>query len=51
MSGVNLLQRSLIYIAVHSCIGWGVFRAKPYSLKQRMDGWLPHLDPGHDRES
>jgi len=51
MSGVGWLKRSLMYVAVHSCIGWGVFRAKPYSLKQRMDGWLPRLDPGHDRES
>ena len=38
-------------IAVHSCIGWGVFRSKPYSLKQRMNEWLLHLEDGHGRES
>jgi len=25
-------------------------KGSPISL-QRMDGWLPHLDSGHDRES
>ena len=40
-----------MFVAVHSCIGWGVFRTKPYSLEQRMNDWLPHLDPGHDRGS
>ncbi|PPR19739.1 MAG: hypothetical protein CFH39_02566 [Alphaproteobacteria bacterium MarineAlpha10_Bin2] len=50
-SGVGWLQRSLMFVAVHSCIGWGVFRTKPYSLEQRMNDWLPHLDPGHDRGS
>jgi len=50
-SGVGWLQRNLMFVAVHSCIGWGVFRTKPYSLEQRMNDWLPHLDPGHDRGS
>ena len=51
VSGVGWLQRSLMYLSVHSCIGWSVFRTKPYSLKERMNGWLPHLEPGHERES
>ena len=51
VSGVGWLKRSLMFVAVHSCIGWDVCKTKPYSLKQRMDGWLPHLDTGHDRES
>ncbi|MDA0229936.1 MAG: DUF1353 domain-containing protein [Proteobacteria bacterium] len=50
-SGVGLLKRNLMFAAVHSGIGWRVFKAKSYTLKQRMDDWLPHLDPGHDRES
>ena len=50
-SGVGWLQRSLMLIAVHSCIGWGVFRSKLYSLKQRMNEWLLHLEDGHGRES
>jgi len=50
MSGVSWLKRSLMFFAVHSCSGWSVFRIKPYSLKQRMNDWLPHTDSGHDRE-
>ena len=26
-----------MYIAVHSRIGWGVFKTKPYTLKKRKD--------------
>ena len=43
-------RRWLIYAVVHSPIGWAVFRKKPYTLKERMDEWLPHLAAGHGRE-
>tara|TARA_A100001037_G_C15019849_1_gene575798 strand:- start:839 stop:961 length:123 start_codon:yes stop_codon:yes gene_type:complete len=39
-----------MYLSVHSFIGWGNFRYKPYSLEERMNGWLPHLEPGHGRD-
>ena len=42
-------KRGLIYTAVHSDIGWGVFRRKSYTLKQRMDEWMPLLGAGHGR--
>lgn len=42
-------RRRLIYRAVHSPIGWAVFRRKSYTLKERMEAWLPHLAPGHGR--
>ena len=51
MSGVGWLKRSLMFVAVHSCIGWRTFLTNPYSLKKRMNDWLPHLDAGHDREN
>ncbi len=50
VSGVGWLQRVLMYLSVHSFIGWGNFRYKPYSLEERMNGWLPHLEPGHGRD-
>ena len=50
VSGVNWLQRTLMYLAVHSCIGWGVFKSKSYTLEERMNGWLPHLEENHGRE-
>ena len=42
-------RRGLIYAAVHSPIGWGVFRKKSYTLKERMEDWLPLLAAGHGR--
>lgn len=42
-------KRKLIYGVVHSPIGWAVFRKKRYTLKERMDEWLPHLAAGHGR--
>ena len=42
-------RRWLIYAVVHSPIGWAVFRKKPYTLKERIDDWLPHLAAGHGR--
>lgn len=43
-------KRTLIYVVVHS-LGWAVFRKKPYTLKERMEDWLPHLAAGHARTS
>jgi hypothetical protein len=43
-------KRPLIYAAVHSPIGWGVFKKKSYTLKERMDQWLPQLGAGHGRD-
>lgn len=43
-------KRRLIYTVVCSPIGWRVFRKKPYTLKERMEDWLPHLAAGHGRE-
>lgn len=43
-------KRKLIYNVVHSPIGWLVFRRKPFTLKERMEDWLPHLAAGHGRE-
>ena len=51
VSGVGWLKRSLMYLSVHSCIGWCYFRRKPYTLKERMNDWLPHLDSDHRRDS
>ena len=50
VSKVPVFQRKLIYAAVHSPIGWTVFRRKHYTLKERMDEWRPHLAAGHGRE-
>ena len=49
-SGANRLKHTVMYLIVHSCIGRGVFKAKSYTLKERMNGWLPHLETGHGRE-
>ena len=49
-SNVTRFQRELIYSVVHSPIGWRVFRKKRYTLKERMEEWLPLLDPGHGRD-
>jgi hypothetical protein len=43
-------RRTLIYAIVHSPIGWNVFRKKPYTLKERMEAWLPNLAAGHGRD-
>lgn len=42
-------KRTLIYSVVHSPIGWRVFRTKTYTLKNRINAWLPHLSAGHGR--
>ena len=47
----NVRRRRLIYAVVHSPIGWAVFRKKPYTLKERMEDWLPHLAPSHGRDT
>jgi len=49
VSRVRPLHRTLIHAAVHSPVGWAVFRKKDYTLKKRMDTWLPHLAAGHGR--
>ncbi len=49
VSGVKPLTRKLIYNAVHSDIGWAVFKKKTWTLKARMAEWLPLLDPSHGR--
>ena len=46
----NVRRRWLIHAVVHSPIGWAVFRKKTYTLKERMDEWLPHLAAGHGRD-
>jgi hypothetical protein len=51
VSKVTPFDRGLIYAAVHSPIGWAVFRKKPYTLEKRMNQWLPNLAPGHRRET
>ncbi len=50
VSKVRPVQRTLIYAAVQSKIGWAVFKKKSYTLKERMDDWLPHLAAGHGRD-
>ena len=45
----NVRRRRLIYMAVHNEIGWRVFKKKRYTLKERMEEWLPHLAAGHGR--
>ena len=42
-------KRKLLHAAVHLPIGWAIFRKKSYTLKERMDDWLPHLAAGHGR--
>jgi hypothetical protein len=50
-SGVTRFDRRLIFGAVHSTlIGWPVFRAKPYTLEQRMNEWLKNLEASHKRK-
>jgi hypothetical protein len=46
----RVAKRKIIYGAVHSPIGWRVFKKKKYTLKERMEEWLPLLDPAHGRE-
>ncbi len=50
-SKVSRLHRTLILGAVRSELAWAVFAAKPYTFKKRMNGWLPNLDAGHQRET
>jgi len=47
VSGVR--RRFLIYGAVR-LFGWPVFRAKSYTLEQRMEEWLEHLESSHGRD-
>ena len=42
-------KRNLIHAVVQSPIGWAVFRKKSYTLKERMEDWLPQLAAGHGR--
>ncbi len=49
MKASKVYRRGLIYRAVHSPIGWRVFKRKSYTLKNRMEAWLPHLDTEHNR--
>lgn len=48
VSGVS--KRRLIYKVVHTDIGWAVFKKKTYTLKERMEEWLPHLAASHGRD-
>lgn len=43
MTASRAPRRRLIHFAVHSFIGWSVFREKPYTLAERMEAWLPDL--------
>lgn len=49
VSGVKPSTRTLIYAAVHSIVGWTVFEKKTWTLKTRMDDWLPLLAADHGR--
>ena len=50
MTKSDVRKRDIIYAAVHSDFtGWPVFRKKSYTLRARMDEWLPLLDAGHGR--
>ena len=49
-SRVSKNKRETIIKAVHSPIGWRVFRKKSYTLSQRMEEWLPQLARTHSRE-
>ena len=43
-------NRGIIHGAVHSILtGWPVFRSKSYTLKERMEEWLPLLAAAHGR--
>lgn len=48
-SDVDPFDRKLIITAVRVA-GWSVFRKKSYSLKRRMDEWLPLLERSHSRD-
>ncbi|NIA71625.1 DUF1353 domain-containing protein [Pelagibius litoralis] len=48
MTVSKVAMRCPMYLAVRT-VGGFVFRRKPYSLKQRMEDWLPLLDDGHGR--
>lgn len=50
MKESRVRKRRLIHGVVHSDIGWAVFRKKSYTLKERMDDWLPLLSGGHGRD-
>jgi hypothetical protein len=50
MTASKVSKRKLIYGAVHSLIGWNVFRKKTYTFKERMEDWLPLLAGGHGRD-
>jgi len=41
-------ERNLIHAAVRLA-GWPIFRTKSYTLKNRMNVWLKHLQSGHGR--
>lgn len=49
VSKVKPSDRTFIYTAVHSPIGWNVFAAKKWTLKTRMEAWLPLLEDEHTR--
>lgn len=49
VSKVRRRKAALIYAAVHSAIGWRVFKKKSYKLKDRMELWLPDLKASHGR--
>lgn len=44
----NVKERNLIHAAVRLA-GWPIFRTKSYTLKNRMNVWLKHLQLGHGR--
>jgi len=50
MKASKVYKRKIIYLAVHSPIGWAVFRKKRYTLKERMEDWLPLLAASHGRD-
>ena len=50
MKTSKVKERTLIFGAVHSTVGWSVFKKKSYTLKERMDEWLPLLKKDHGRD-
>ena len=50
MTVSKVKKRDLIHAAVSLPVGWRVFRKKSYTLKERMEDWLPQLAAGHGRK-
>ena len=49
-SDVDPFDHTVIFSAVR-LLGWGVFKSKSYTLKHRMNEWLPLLNARHGRDT